>query len=137
VASRDLVLAVPAFAGVSTAVIDSYLEQAAQAHRTDGWGNVYVQALAYYAMHLMAQDGVAGYVAGSAGGYGVVTNRTTGGISVGHATPATRTVSPGDMWLTSTRWGLRYLHLRGSRFGRARAVVAAGSTSAATLTQDD
>lgn len=100
---------------------DAFLETAAfQMSSASRWGNVYNQAQALLAAHMLTRspsDGSQAEVVGA------VTNRSAGNLSVGRAPLAASGLSLTDAELASTRYGADYLRLRNTRAAARAGVV--------------
>lgn len=107
---------VPLHASVADATVEVYLELAAKRHNAAAFGDVYPEAMVFYAAHTIERT--PGLVTGSGGA------SQTGELlqqkddllqrTFGQAAGAMR-ASQADASLRTTRYGLLYLELRDSR----------------------
>lgn len=113
----------PEFEHVEDPVVTIQLTAAAQAHDPNGWGSsVYVQAMCYYAAHVMKQMGVGladELIAGETGKAGPVINRKAGDLAEGYGAGGRSLASVADGELMETVYGRRYLQLRKGRSSRS------------------
>lgn len=112
------------------------LELAAEQMATEAvWGNVYDQAVAYLAAHLLTSwSPAAGSGSGSAAGSaaGPVTSESAGDVSrsYGNSTSGVTGLGLSDALLATTSHGRNYLGLRRTRAAGAPGLAQAGSRSA-------
>lgn len=123
----------PEFAAITDDEVDAWVEIAALQHTAAPWGATYTLAMACYAAHLMARAGLGSGGASSTGGLGgggpvsmvreqdLAVQFDTSAISA-----AASGMTPGDVDLTTTRYGLRYLAIRAGRAIGAGVVDVAG-----------
>jgi len=107
--------------------VDDWLTLAAERLTASAWGNVYNQAVAYLAMHLMLEGGLGtgatGAVGPGAGAAGVVTAEKVGDVSKSYGAASTDASSIGDADLMSTKFGRLYISLRESRAAAAPMLI--------------
>lgn len=107
----------PFIASVADAVIEFAVEQASVALDPQAWGARYQEALAVYALHLIASSGAGP----GGGGGGAVTSERVGAWAKSYATVTATTA--GDAWLMRTTYGQRYIAIRSSRVARLPRVI--------------
>ena len=104
----------------------SFLAKAERAHSIAPWGAVYADAMAYYAAHLLTrQKETAAASSAAAESAGGVTSRSAGDLAEGYgdASAGGTTVPDADVDLRTTRYGLAYLRLRGSRVATTATLI--------------
>ena len=108
---------IPGHSAVADATIDLWLVLAARAHTASAWGQVYAEAMVFYAAHHV--EGLAGSsgTGGSAGAVGAVISQKDGDLSRSYAGPVSVSGSSASAedGLTTTRYGQAYLTLRNKR----------------------
>lgn len=112
------------------------LSLAAQQMATSAvWGNVYDQAVAYLAAHLLTSWGPlagSGSGGGAGGVAGPVTSESAGDVSRSYGSVGSGVsggLSVSDAMLAATRYGQQYIALRRGRAEGAPGLVQAGSTA--------
>ena len=137
-AAADIIRRIaPEFAAVSDADVDTYVEEAALVHNAAVWGARYTLAMACYAAHNMARDGLGtglgtGGTGTGSGSTGTVASIREQDLAIGFDTmagqeSARKASTSGDVDLTTTRYGLRYLRLRDGLSGTAARLVSVTS----------
>lgn len=109
-----------AVANLPDATLELFLNLAARAHTASKFGQVYPEAMVYYAAHLIERT--PGFLTGSqsATEVGPLTNQKDDLLQRGYGSVAgTDDASLTDAELTTTVYGLTYLRLRGSRASSA------------------
>jgi len=93
--------------------VQPFIDSAMACHDPEYWGNCYCPAIAFYVAHcLTVLPGSGDPAAGLSGG--PITSVTTGGMSVGYASPASD-ISGEDQQYLSTIYGRKYLSIRSTR----------------------
>lgn len=125
-------LLAPEFDSVSDDDVGSWLELASLQHTAVAFGNMFGPAMAYFAAHLMKQSGlddvleIGAVDGGSTSAAGSPTSRKAGDLSIGYGAAAIATMKAktvGDAELMETRYGRRYLQIRGTRAARSMRVI--------------
>lgn len=111
---------IPDHAPVLDGVITARLELAAKRHDASRWGNVYAEAMVYYAAHLVEMTPGSGAPGAPSSGsvQGPLISQRDGDLSRTYAAPATSSTSTEvgtDAWLMLTSYGQQYLDLRNTR----------------------
>ncbi len=106
--------------------VGNWLDLAALAHDATAWGNVYPQAMCYYAAHemkMMGLDKTDEEMADVTGIAGPTIARRAGDVSENYGAGGRGLATPADQELMSTRYGQAYLRLRKTRAaGHAKVV---------------
>lgn len=100
---------IPAHSEIPDATIDVYLGLAVQAHTASAWGNVYVEAMCFYAAHAIERTPGLGSL--GAGETGTIQSQRDGDLSRTFFVTA-GAGGQGDRDLSTTLYGQRYLELR-------------------------
>lgn len=88
------------------------------------WGDAHVDAVAFYAAHLLTRSkATAAASAAAADTAGPVTSRSAGAVSESYGALAGGAANAADAELLTTRYGAAYLRLRASRAARLPRVV--------------
>lgn len=119
----------PAYAALTDDQIQPFLNLAIKAHTASQWGNVYPEAMAWYAAHLLATGGDPVEAAAGGGGAvagGPLTSQKDGDLARGYGGQAAGYGGSKDasvLDLSQTSYGRHYLTLRRSRAASAPRVV--------------
>lgn len=126
------------FAAVSDDTVDDYVAEAALVHDAVVWGARYTLAMACYAAHNMARDGLGtgvgtGGTGTGSGSTGAVASLREQDLSISFDTmagqeAARKAATSGDVDLTTTRYGLRYLRLRDGLAGVSARLISVAPT---------
>lgn len=125
-----LVKRIPQFAGLADDddALAFAVDLAVLSHNVAAWGNVYGQAMAFYAAHLLtgtlADDEGEGASAG-----GAVTSRKARDLAESYGSVAGSGDSLTDRELSTTRYGRQYVVLKRSRAAGRAFVVRIGGVS--------
>lgn len=114
-----LFLIAPQFTTDSRAA--TFLALAEQCHTATAWGEVYTQAMSYFAAHMLTTAPATGGSDAAPGG--PVTSKKAGDVAVSYGSPGGAPMTSGDADLMTTAYGRRYLQLRESRAAVAPRVV--------------
>lgn len=115
-------LIAPNFSAVDDATVEGYLDLAATRMHAVTWGGLYPEGLANLAAHIMTRAGVGGQglgakgpvLAGASGGFASMsTGRESLSFGAGGGVGQGRAKDGSDDELTTTRFGLAYISLRG------------------------
>lgn len=110
-------------ANLPDATVETFLDLAGRAHTASKWGQVYPEAMVYYAAHLIERT--PGLLTGNAGAseVGPLTSQKDDLLQRQYGQVAgAQDAALTDAELTTTTYGLKYLHLRGSRCAAAGAI---------------
>lgn len=115
---------VPAHSAVADDTVTTMLELAARRHTASAWGQVYAEGMVFFAAHQVERTPGLVSGSGSASETGTITSQRDGDLSRSYAPPASSGMTSSDAELQTTRYGQRYLDLRGSRAASAATAFA-------------
>lgn len=113
---------VPAHSAVSDDFVETMLELATRRHTASAWGQVYPEAMVWWAAHRVQCTPGSGAGGSTADAVGPVVSQSDGDLSRTYAQPASDSAASAED-LTSTRYGQAYLDLRRTRAASTATVV--------------
>lgn len=116
---------VPGHSAVDDDLVTTMLALAARRHTATAWGDLYPEAMVWFAAHRVERLPGSGASGGSAAEVGTITSQSDGDLSRSYAAPVS-TGSALDDELSSTRYGQFYLDLRRTRAASGPTFVGVG-----------